>query len=139
MRGPKAHMQTIHSIKAAHISNDIPDGSKEKKQSVRKLPNFLPLAPQRQHNRPENPVDKILNITFHHNVAAVSQAFESFFEKAIGEESRFFSGINKSKQHWGKAREVKHCISKACHRSENKISKHKGAKRMAWGSFCSPS
>lgn len=29
--GPKAHIQTIHSIKAAQTSNDIPEASKEKK------------------------------------------------------------------------------------------------------------
>lgn len=66
------------------------------------------------------------------------QAFENFFEKGMGEESRFFSGIREKEQHGGKARAVKQCISKARQRSENKISKHKGAQRMAWGSFCSP-
>lgn len=29
--GPKAHIQTIHSIKAAQTLNDIPEASKEKK------------------------------------------------------------------------------------------------------------
>lgn len=53
----------------------------------------------------------------------------------MGEESRFFSGIREKEQHGGKARAVKQCISKARQRSENKISKHKGAQRMAWGSL----
>lgn len=107
-------------------------------KSVRKLPNFLPLAPQRQHNMPKNPADKTICTS---PSTAMWPQYRSLWKplcKGNGEESRFFFGISKTEQHWGKARGAKQCISKAGQRSENKISKHKGAPRRAWGSFCSP-